>query len=121
VLVMAERGIDISSQRSKEVLEYIRPDGAVAFDYLITVCRMEDRACPAFPGRATREYWPLDDPARAEAGQSPAGHTEVSGDDGLGAFREVRDELEARVRSWLESHRRVLHPRRRSQTVGVGG
>ncbi len=95
LLVMAERGIDISRQRSKGVEEYI---GSARFDYLITLCERDEKACPVFPGMAEREYWPFEDPARAAA---EAG-------DGLAPFREVRDRLEARIAGWLDAHHRKL-------------
>jgi len=120
MLVMAELGIDITSQRSHELQDYMGEDGAQRFDYLITVCEKSDKLCPAFPGRANREYWPFKDPARPDA-EYGLGHGEADADDdGMGAFREVRDQIEARVKSWLEAHRRVLYPRRRSPRVAVG-
>lgn len=90
--VMAERGIDITEQRPKGLHEYI---GAVQFDHVITVCDRDEKACPVFPGKGTREYWPFDDPARAEE----------SDDERLAAFRAVRDQIEARVRRWLLERR----------------
>jgi arsenate reductase (thioredoxin) len=95
VLVMAERAIDISGQRATELEESL---GSAPFDYLITVCERDEKECPGFPSDGTREYWPLSDPARVE------------GSDGerMARFREVRDQIEARVRDWLESHRREL-------------
>ena len=43
-----------------------------------------------FPGKGTREYWPITDPATAKG----------SAEERLVAFREVRDYLEARIRAW---------------------
>jgi arsenate reductase (thioredoxin) len=100
VLVMAERGIDISGQLSQSLEEYI---GSASFDHLITVCERHERTCPAFPGRATRLYWPFEDPARADGDDA----------DRMAAFRDVRDRLELLVRGWLETHRRELHPEAR--------
>lgn len=88
VEVMAERGIDLGAQRPKDQQEYI---GTVQFDYLITVCEKAEKDCPMFPGKGTREYWPLADPARAEGSEEAR----------LAAFREARDYIEARVRGWL--------------------
>ena len=92
---MAEREIDISGRRAKELEEFI---GAAPFDYLITVCERDEEACPAFPGKGRREHWPFKDPARAE------------GSDGerMARFRDVRDQIEVRVRSWVEAHRLEL-------------
>jgi arsenate reductase len=88
VAVMAERGIDIGEQRPKGVQEYM---GRAQFEYLITVCERAEKDCPMFPGKGAREYWPLEDPARAV----------VSDEERLAEFRKVRDEIEARVRRWL--------------------
>jgi arsenate reductase len=91
VAVMAERGVDISGQRSKGLDEFM---GKVRFDFLITVCDRNEKACPMFPGVGTREYWPVDDP-------SP----QAGGDDGLDSFRAARDYLEQRVRRFLVERR----------------
>lgn len=50
-----------------------------------------EKACRVFPGKGTREYWPMADPATAQG----------SAEERLVTFREVRDHLEARIRSWL--------------------
>lgn len=92
IAVMAERGIDISRQRSTGLQEYM---GSRQFDYLITVCDRLERACPMFPGMGERKYWPFEDPARAEG----------TDDERLAKFREVRDQIEARIRFWLEKRR----------------
>lgn len=92
VAVMAERGIDLGEQRPKGLQEFI---GRAQFDHVITVCDRTEKACLVFPGKGTREYWPLADPARAEGSYEAR----------LARFREVRDHIEARVRRWLEERR----------------
>jgi len=62
IAVMSEYGIDISDQRSKGLHEYM---GKTQFDHLITVCDRAEKACPVFPGKGAREYWPMDDPLKA--------------------------------------------------------
>jgi arsenate reductase len=86
--VMAERGIDITDQRPQGLQEFM---GKAQFDYVITVCDRAEKDCPLFPGRGAREFWPIDDPARAE----------TTGDEHLTRFREARDYIEARVRRFL--------------------
>ncbi len=87
--VMGEIGIDISSQRSKGVQEYL---GRIAAHYLIVVCENAERNCPKiFPGLGERLYWPFDDPAAIEGTE----------EEKLAAFRRVRDEIAARLREWL--------------------
>jgi arsenate reductase (thioredoxin) len=92
VAVMAERGIDMAGQRPKGLQEFI---GTAQFDHVITVCDRDEKACPVFPGKGTREYWPFADPARGEG----------SPDERLARFRELRDQIEARVRRWLVEQR----------------
>ncbi len=80
VAVLAEIGIDASSQRSKAVDAVTGPVDAV-----ITLCAEE--VCPAWLGGARRLHWGLPDPAGA-------GGTE---EERLAAFRLVRDELRTRL------------------------
>ncbi len=88
VAVMAEAGIDISNHSSDHVKNYVGRQ----FDYVITVCDHAAANCPAFSGRGARLHWPFDDPAS------------LQGDDEeiMAGFRRVRDEIKARVESWLE-------------------
>ncbi len=87
--VMNEIGIDISTQRSKSVQEYL---GKLTAHYLIVVCEHVERNCPKlYPGFGERLYWPFDDPAAVEGTE----------EEQLGAFRRVRDEIAARLREWL--------------------
>ena len=88
--VMAEVGIDISDQHSKDLAQFL---GKVHFGYLITVCsRAEEEKCPTFPGIGVREHWALDDPAAVEGSE----------EDKLLKFRHVRDQIEERIKTWLE-------------------
>ena len=86
---MREVGIDISKQRSKSVGEFVRQE----FATVITVCDNAAEDCPIFPGAPQRTHWSLPDPAA------------VSGtrEEKLVAFRKVRDELEHRIRSLVNS------------------
>jgi arsenate reductase len=84
--------IDIGDQRPKGLLEYM---GKARFEYLITVCDRVEKECPVFPGVGAREYWPLEDPTRAD----------VRDEERLVEFRKVRDEIEARARRWLVERR----------------
>ncbi|MBI5943132.1 MAG: arsenate reductase ArsC [Chloroflexi bacterium] len=85
--VMREIGIDISSQRSKSVMEYM---GRVNFGYVITVCADAEENCPAvFLNMGTHEHWPFDDPAKFDEEQR------------IESTRRVRDQIEQRLRLWL--------------------
>ncbi len=88
--VLQERGIETAGLRSKHLREFL---GSFEPDYLIVVCSEADRACPAGLGAAgTRLSWPFPDPARGEGNEAER----------LALFRHVRDQIEERVRSWLE-------------------
>ena len=88
IRVMAEHGIDISHQRSKHLNEFLTQP----FDVVITVCDQAAEACPVFPGRAERLHWSFPDPAAVTGSE----------EERLAAFREVRDALEARLRTWFD-------------------
>ncbi|MBI5093274.1 MAG: arsenate reductase ArsC [Candidatus Hydrogenedentes bacterium] len=86
VKVMAEAGVDISSQSSKHVNELKHID----FDYVVTVCGNVQERCPIFPGKARAVHIPFDDPpalARSAATEEEA----------LNHYRRVRDEIRAFV------------------------
>jgi arsenate reductase len=106
IAVMAERGIDIGEQHAKGLKEYM---GTAEFDYLITVCDQDEKACPMFPGKGTREYWPVHDITRAEGSLAER----------LTAFREARDHIETRVRGWLVERRYKPVPQPSLQGAGV--
>jgi arsenate reductase len=86
--VMDEWGIDLSGHSSKDLQQYL---GKVHFAYLITVCDNADERCPFFPGTGTRLHWSFEDPAAFKGS-----HAEK-----LARFRQVRDQIDARIRSWL--------------------
>jgi len=86
---MREIGIDISKHRSKSVDEF---DGE-KFDYVITVCDNARQRCPVFPGKTERIHWSFDDPAKAEGDEKNV----------LAVFRRVRDEIESRLREFINN------------------
>lgn len=91
VKVMQEDGIDIYLQRPKHVKEFL---GRIPVRYLIVVCHGASQNCPQiFPGMSEKLDWPFEDPA---AFQGSASET-------LGKFRTVRDEIKAKILSWLET------------------
>ncbi len=93
VRVMEEIGVPLTGQYSKDVREYI---GKLHFGYLITVCANAEERCPtAFPGVSQRLHWALDDPAAVKG----------SVEDQLAKFREIRDQIDRRIREWLEQLR----------------
>src|SRR5918994_5303382 len=85
VSVMAEIGVDISAQESKTLERYL----GEPFERVITVCDDANEACPVFPGARDRLHWSFPDPSRVE------------GEGRLRAFRDVRDEIRARIEGEL--------------------
>ncbi|MBN1545550.1 MAG: arsenate reductase ArsC [Syntrophaceae bacterium] len=80
VHVMAEVGIDISTQRSKLVGELRVKE----FDYVITLCGHANETCPYFPGKKIHKGF--DDPPKLAA----MAKTEA---EKLIPYRRVRDEI----------------------------
>lgn len=87
VRAMEEVGIDISAQQSKSMDQFLNQ----SFDYVITLCDEADETCPVFGGGRQRLHWSIADPAAARGEE----------DERLNAFRSVRDEVFARVWSFL--------------------
>ena len=92
VHVMAEAGVDISRQTSKNVAELLD----VPFDYVVTVCGHANEHCPLFPGRAQVVHVGFDDPP-ALARQAEGGEAK------LDCYRRVRDEIRRFVEGLPES------------------
>jgi arsenate reductase (thioredoxin) len=91
VEAMSEVGIDISEQYPKGLRTYL---GKMGFNYLIIVCARAEERCPkTFPGVGTTFSWVFEDPRRDE---------EIPYDSMLERFRSVRDEIELKIRDWLE-------------------
>ena len=84
VKVMAERGVDINQQRSK----LIDQDYLQHSDLVVTLCGDARDKCPMTPPTVAKQHWPLRDPAQATGSE----------EDVLAVFRQVRDEIEDRVK-----------------------
>ena len=81
VKVMAEKGIDISSQTPKSVDIFLNK----AFDFVITVCDGAKEACPYFTGSVkNRLHIGFEDPADAKGTE----------EEKLIVYRKVRDQIE---------------------------
>lgn len=90
IQVLQEVGIDISDNTSKGVETYL---GKTLFQYLITVCDDADKNCPTvWPGVNQRMHWSFEDPAAFEGTDAEK----------LAKFRDIRDQIELRIKSWLE-------------------
>jgi arsenate reductase (thioredoxin) len=88
VQVMAEDGIDISSQTSDQVDQYIHDN----FDYVITVCDHAKETCPVFLHAKEMIHWSFEDPAGAVGDL----------DEVMVVFRRVRDQIKDRVIDFLK-------------------
>ena len=86
VKAMAEAGVDITGQRSKNVEEL----KDVKFDYVVTVCDNANETCPVFPGKTKRLHVSFDDPPRLAK-------TASTEEEAMGHYRRVRDEIRAFV------------------------
>ena len=109
IRVMAERGIDISGHASKLLAGLLHEP----WDYLITVCDDANERCPFVPGRQQRLHWSFEDPSRASGSE----------ENRLATFRRVRDQIEARLQSWLIETTEVTRaaPPRRPGSCTPGG
>lgn len=87
--VMQEIGIDLEGQYAKHVSKYM---GRLHFGYLITVCSDTEEKCPStFPGVGKRLHWFFEDPAAFD----------LSENERLQKFREIRDQIDRQIRKWL--------------------
>ena len=84
---MKDIGVNISSQRSKHVAEFLSGH----FDYVITVCDRAKESCPVFPGSGALLHWSFDDPGAAEG--TEAERQKV--------FHRVRDEIQGQITTFL--------------------
>jgi len=94
VEVMAEEGIDISSNVPKSVDEYLNEE----WDYVITVCDEANEACPYFPGIVKhRLHMGFEDPSNA------TGTEEFI----MSEFRRVRDLIKVEFRKFYEENLKI--------------
>jgi len=93
VRAMAEAGIDISLNPTKSVFDLF--NAKRVYQVVVTVCSKEAaERCPIFPGLAERHHWPFDDPSTFKG----------SDEEIMAQVRRVRDEIEAAVKQFVESH-----------------
>ncbi|MCF8144236.1 MAG: arsenate reductase ArsC [Deltaproteobacteria bacterium] len=91
IKAMQEIGMDLSKKQTQSVFKLYQ-EGKL-FDYVITVCEesAEDQ-CPMFPGVTRRLNWPFDNPEAFEG----------SHEEKLNHVKRVRDEVRARIESWVQ-------------------
>jgi arsenate reductase len=84
---MQEAGMDISHQEAKNVKELLKEH----FAYVITVCDAARERAPVFPFTLNLVHWSIYDPETEQ--HSPEDKEKI--------FRRVRDEIRAKVESFL--------------------
>ena len=90
IKVLAEIGIDISTNRSKSVDEFVDKE----IDYVLTVCDNAKETCPYFPAKTKVIHHSFDDPpAIGEADEETT----------LKIFRRVRDEIKIYLNEFVEA------------------
>jgi arsenate reductase (thioredoxin) len=90
VEVMKEADIDISRNKTKSVLDFYKQ--GKQYDYVITVCdESQAMACPIFPGKGERLHWNFLDPSGFHGMREEM----------LTETRKVRDEIEGKIKDWL--------------------
>jgi arsenate reductase len=91
VKAMAEAGLDISGQKSKDVDAL----GNMEFDYVITLCDNARESCPYFPAKTKLIHKGFDDPPKlAEKAKNE--------EEAMVHYRRVRDEIKAFVETLHE-------------------
>ena len=86
VEAMRQLGIDISRRRSKNISEFLPPNGTVP-DLVIGVCSSASENCPVLPETVQHLHWPFDDPA----------HATGTDEEILAEFIRVRDQIRRRL------------------------
>jgi arsenate reductase len=89
--VMHEVGLDLNDRHAKGVETYL---GKLLVSYLIVVCEAADSRCPhTWPGSEIQKrlFWRFEDPVAAEGTE----------EERLQKFRQVRDQIERKIKSWL--------------------
>ncbi len=92
VEVMKEVGIDISQNNTKSVFDFFKQ--GKQYDYVVTVCdESQSGACPVFPGKGERLHWGFADPSQFKG----------SWEDKVKQTREVRNQIEAKIKECINS------------------
>jgi arsenate reductase len=86
ISALAEIGIDISDAQSKPAEPFLDQP----FDIVVTVCDFAAQDCPAWPGTARIEHWPIEDPTFGDG-------------NGAERFAATRDELARRIEELAET------------------
>lgn len=84
IKAMAEVGIDISGQSSKNIKDLSEPE----FDFVVTMCSEDEEICPFYPGKVHIHHG-FDDPSRVRG----------TDEEIMIGIRKIRDE----IMEWIEA------------------
>ena len=85
--VLKERGASVEGLFPKTIAHFSGQE----FHLAVTVCDNAKQECPTFPGAKAMDHWSLEDPATFEGT-----YEEI-----LPKFRETRDEIERRIKTYI--------------------
>ncbi|HPQ39257.1 MAG TPA: arsenate reductase ArsC [bacterium] len=91
VEVMREVGVDLSGKKPQPLKRYL---GHTHFELVIIVCSDADAECPAIFGGARRVVMPFEDPSKIEG----------SPEEILAETRRIRDQIESRIKAFVEAY-----------------
>jgi len=89
IKVMNEIGIDISNYTSDHLDDYLSQN----IDIVITTCDNASESCPVFPGQVMKFHWSIEDPFES---------WDIN-DSNIYLFRETRDKIEKKIKSFLKN------------------
>lgn len=89
--VMAELNISLEGHTSDGLSQYIK---STSFDILITVCAHAERDCPRALLGESHFFWDFEDPTALVGSEEET----------LQKFRDVRDQIDQRVKAWLTAN-----------------
>ncbi|PIW79892.1 MAG: arsenate reductase ArsC [Candidatus Omnitrophica bacterium CG_4_8_14_3_um_filter_43_15] len=90
VEAMKEVGVDISQNKAKSVFDFYKQ--GKQYDYVITVCdESQSGVCPVFPGTGESLHWGFSDPSSFQGTR----------EEKLEQTQKVRDEIESRIKDWV--------------------
>jgi arsenate reductase (thioredoxin) len=109
--LLEHEGFTTEGLRSKSWDEFAAA-GAPPLDFIFTVCdNAAGEACPVWPGHPMTVHWGIDDPAAADG----------SDEEKRLAFRKAFDELQRRVRAFIDLPIGSLDPRELKQRLQAIG